>query len=357
MDGEMHKNNEFRMQKAIKWLNRSQYANGFIAKFGSLLRPIDVYPEITGYAISTYVSLHRKFRNQEFLSRAFSAADAIIGIMQKSGAIPSIVLKNLTCKNDVYMFDQSVMANGLCILAEYAKEKGMDPAGRYLDAARRATNFIVRNCHNGKLFDKYDFDGNSKDTFSYCILGKCVIPLVTLNRIEPDLLYLEKARQISHYIVSTFQDEDGRFRLSDQHVRNRVHYHCYAVEGLISFLSVYEDKKLYEAAKRGAEFLQRYQKSNGGFWNRICEEENDHFEDIPPVAQAINIWRYFDKIELNTGFQESIIKAQKYLSSVQYRSFSPYLNGGFPFFLPEKSYKKKACSWACIFAIDTEVEF
>ena len=346
---------KFNFHNAIQWLNYAQYPKGYISKFGSLFRRIDIYPEITGYSISTYVNLHRKLGNQDYLSRARRAANALISVMHSNGAIPSIIHTNGAQKDTIYMFDQGIMADGLCSLAERLKETNDSNADHYLHYALKATDYIITRNDQGHLCDKYFPDGTIKDSFSYCILGKCVLPLLKMHRIKGNPNLLMAAEEILSYIILTFQDKEGRFRLPGQHVRNRVHYHCYAIEGLINYLRTRNDPKFYAAARLGAEFLLKYQKDNGGFWNRITEEENDGLEDVPPTAQSINIWKYFLEKEQLSDYQAAIDNAHRYLSKVQYKSISPYLHGGFPFMLPENKFIKKACSWACLFAIDTEV--
>lgn len=348
---------EKNLQNAINWLVNSQYnkgkVKGFIPKYTSMFRKLYVYPEITGYAISTFSMLYKVTKNEIYLEKAMLAADGVLGFMQDSGAIPSIISKDGNYEDVCYSFDQGIMTRGLLDLYEVMLENNIKDSQVYKKAGLKGIDFILNNSSKGVIADRYFLDGKIKNDFNYCIMLKCCRAYASAYRITNDQKYLDEIIKVSNYYIDKFQFKSGVFKLVDKHERNRIHYHCYAIEALIEILKVYNNEKVFNSALLGADYLLKAQKENGGFNNRVIEDEYNSQEDIPPVAQAIAIWNYFYKINKDLRYQNAIEKAQKYLNERQYSSFGK-LNGGLPFMLPQKH--KIACSWAVLFYIDSMLQ-
>ncbi len=341
------------LNSAIAWLNNAQFENGFVCKYSSFWRRIDLYPEITGYAISTYTALFKKFGNEEYLLRALRAAEAVVRIMETNGAIPGVLTTRAKPTNRVYMFDQGIMSNGLFDLATELDRLKHKEAGMLLEKALLSARFIVEKAQQGPLWREYTVQGEALDCQHFFIHVKCVLPLAKAYQLTHDETYIAAAIGISDHTVNNFFQPTGAFRLNQGHIWNRTHYHCYAVEGMIGLSEVVQDLRYHEAARSGSIFLQKYQKGNGGFWNRSSLSENDGLEDVPVAAQAINIWEHFRQDSSESPFEAEIAKASAYLDGLQYSSFSKSLDGGFPFTMPRRWNRRWACSWACIFYIDS----
>lgn len=340
------------LDRAISWLRRGQYEDGFVVRFAGPLRRIGAYPEITGYAMTTLAGLHRKTGRREFLDRAVMSAHAILGIMRPNGAVPSIIDGRRRAENRVYLFDQAIIARGLLDVSECTAGPGWSGREEIRDRGLAAAEFVRSRSEAGRFFNQYDCDGAVIDRFEYSIFVKANQALLKAHEITGDASFLDCANQVTSYTLEKFQLASGEFAVERGSVFNRTHYHCYAIEGLIEYHRATGDPRAWAGIVDGALVLARHQRPGGGLPNRIFADEDDGVFDVPAVAQALNIWRYAAKTDSARDFGDFIDKAKAFLESCQYRSWFRNVDGGLPFMVPRR-LGPRACSWAGLFYIDT----
>ena len=342
--------------RAVGWLRRAQYESGFIVRFATAFRRIDVYPEITGYAISTFTKLFSKYGDPDFLDRALRAANAACRVMQTNGAIPSNVSTDGSYEDKVYLFDQGILAKGLLDLATHLANSGSPEAPRLLAQALKATDFISDAIDGAGPCNQYRLDGSPLDRFSYAFFAKCNLALLAAHRLTADERHFRTAQVLTRLAINGYQSSNGAFSVSAGSPFNRTHYHCYALEGLAEFHRATGDDDCLGALVRGAEYLATHQRADGSFPNIVFPQEDDGLEDVPVAAQAANIWRYLDGLGAGADRTLEISRAIGAIRRRQYRSRWGTLDGGFPLMVPGSLVRRRlACSWACIFYIDADV--
>lgn len=341
------------VRRALDWLHRAQYPSGFLPKFTSGLRRIGIYPEITGYGITTLLGIHERYRSQRALDGALRAARAAIGAMEPNGAIPSVVGVDGSREDRVYLFDQGILARGLLDLAEHLRQSG-DPESDFVTThALRATDFIVATIEREGPCNQYRLDGTPLDRLCYSIFVKCNLALHSARRLTGDDRYSRLAAELVRFAVSGFQGPDGSFSVHAGSSLNRTHYHCYALEGLVEHHRETGDERAWQALLAGSAVLMQRQRDDGGFPNRIHAWEDDALEDVPVAAQAANVWRYLASRDPSTDYDGPTKRALRSMAGRQYRSLLPFLDGGFPLMVPRKG--RLACSWACLFFLDADL--
>ena len=354
---------EYPVVGAVEWMMKAQYPSGegegFLPYYVSQDSRIGFYPEITGYAVSTFSTLFRRSANKLFFSRARKAADALIRIQQAGGGIPGLTGPG-TEKRVIYAFDQGIMAAGLLDFAAIANSLPRSEREKYLNAGIQAAEFLIKIAGSGFYYDDYDLEGNPLDKQTSCITIKNCIALVKAYALTKDKKFLDTALKIALYGIRNFQHQDGAFSYKPDIYGNRFHYHCYAVEGLIAVHQQTHDPQLAESIIAGAGFLARKQERNGGFSNTFPSRAD--CEDIPVAAQASMIWKYSagNFIAEKDIYERSVHKAHNYLKQRQIFKVGP-LYGGFPiwrnknrlrYLLSYKLGKLKTGSWAAEFVID-----
>ncbi len=344
---------DVRVRRALSWLERSQHSSGFLPKFSTGLRRVGVYPEITGYAITTFLGAFRRYGTESALGRARRAADAVIRTMQPNGAIPSEVGLDGSFEDRVYLFDQGIIARGLLDLASHLRESGDPDADRMVAFALRATDFVVDAVDREGPCNQYRLDGSPLDRLCYSIFVKCNLALHAAHRLTGDQRYLRLADRLVHFAIGGYQGEDGSFSVTAGSSLNRTHYHCYALEGLVEHHRETGDLRSWQALLAGSTALVRRQRIDGGFANRIHAREEDSLEDVPVAGQAANVLRYVSGLDPTADYREPIERALRSMADRQYRSLLPLLDGGFPFMVPRSG--RLACSWACLFFVDADL--
>jgi hypothetical protein len=355
-DGELQHFNKL----AINWLLGAQFlkkdnTNGFFPRGTTIIRRDDIYPEITGYGASTLSLLYFKYKNTLYAERSICACDALIRYMQPNGAIPSIINKDGSFEDIVYSFDQGMIANGILDTYNVLSNESKNKAKYFKDYGLDAVDFLLKiQKEDGNIPKTCFLNGTTKENDNLCVFGKIIIPILKAFKITGKIKYKNAAELIANYIIKKFQKNDGAFSLNEYVLwDNRVHYHCYAVNGMLSIYDNLGGKEFLKSANKAAILLKNIQKENGGFYYELPGKKQIKIEDPVPVAQALDIWLYLVKKEDTYEYITSIKKALRYLLDHQYNKRIYGLTyGGIPPMVP---YRKKyyACTVAVQFSLDT----
>jgi len=259
-----------------------------------------LYSEITGYALSTWMFLHRIQPNPKFIRHARLAADWLMrNALLKEGGVKTrlYLVKHYVSPNycfyfgRVYSFDTAMVGYGLLQLFKVRK----DP--RYLESVQIILDFLVgtmerkngayeayydsRRKQHGEDFDKWSDQGGS-------FHAKLALLFIDYYKITNDENYKKFAEQLLDAVIET-QKKDGRFVTSQKDQSTHLHPHAYTLEGLLYGAVKLNHRRYLEAAMKGFQWMLRGV-SNDGSVSSIYEGSSfSHHERSDIVSQTLRI--------------------------------------------------------------------
>ena len=312
-----------------------------------------LYPEITGYYISTMRFLFEHEKKQEFLNAAQSSAEWLIKIYEKYGAIIQGI-NNINSKEPLsYSFDTSICVNG--ILDYYLMSNNI----QYLEQSKRMIQPLIANAieKNGTVLPFRQLDSEqyleNKDVWykqKGCFHIKNSISLVKLYKITSESKYLEHAKKICD-AYRQFQKKDGMICIHQDSKIVNLHTLCYALEGLLYTYNTTRSDDYLSSCKLALKWvLERIQQDGSiELWFNSKYREKASY----PVAQLIRIMILIDKLEKNDSYKKTVDKLYSYLISFQ-KTKHPH-KGGFyeEYYRSLFSWKKRLRinSWASMFSL------
>ena len=318
-------------------------------KFGFL------YPEITGYTVSALCFLHTIEKNDLLIKQAKSSADWILNIYEKYGAIiQGIEKNNESRKQYAYTFDTAICAKGLLDCYDLTKDE------KYLETSKNLVSWIEDALKDdGKLLPFLDL--KSKQFFESndvwykkwgCLHIKTCIPFIQLYQITKNNSFLESANKICETFPK-FQNDDGSFSLNHNSKTINLHTMSYALEGLLFNFSMTNNENYLCSVQKALEWTTNQILEDGSI--SLWFNSKYHSKSVYPIAQIIRLMILMDKIENNNKFLNSILKLQKFLTSLQASDSTQIINGGFyeEYYKTLFGWKKrqKLNSWGSLFAL------
>ncbi|MFH1710218.1 MAG: UDP-N-acetylglucosamine 2-epimerase (non-hydrolyzing) [bacterium] len=335
-----------------------------------------IYPESTGYGITTFLFLNRLKRSAELIERARSAANWIIsqppGIKAKYYRDPNVTHPPLD--DCVYAFDNGIILNGLVNLYETTNEK------KYLEFAKKTADFLwdlVRTKDKKTHIFPY-LDPATKKLISSPHnwatqfgphQAKIAIGLLNLYKINSNS-HLEKLAIILCKEALKYQAKEGRFITKISDGSTNLHPHCYAAEGLLyvglHLRSKGENLKLAEkfiqAAAKAVEWVLDQQKADGSLRCVYGDMRKEGlFERSDALAQVLRLGlllisekrldpkKYSGALDLLAGRL-----GRKY----QYSQKGPKMEGAIYYGTDFKGIKTKdANSWCTMFALQALIMY
>ena len=313
-----------------------------------------LYPEITGYFISTLRFLESHNHEKLCLQYAKYASDWLIKIYEKYGAI----IQGINAKSKInfsYSFDSAICAKGLLDYYELSNEK------KYLEYAEK----ILLELNN----DAIGSDGSVKpykDIFSNkylesdqvwykqegCLHVKMAIPFFQLYEISKNDEYLKIGNSICNRIKN-YQNSDGSIKLhSDSKIIN-LHTLCYALEGLLYGFYSTQNKDYLDRCKRAVDWCLNKINDDGSI--SLWFNSKYHSKAAYPIAQLIRILILLDKINGNSNYETQISNLYEFLKTLHASSLDPKINGGFyeEYYKSLFGWKKRSRlnSWTSMFAL------
>jgi len=312
-----------------------------------------LYPEITGYYISTMRFLFEHEKKQEFLKAAQSSAEWLIKIYEKYGAIIQGINSDKSKDSLSYSFDTSICVNG--ILDYYLMSSNI----QYLEYSKRMIQSLITNAieEDGTIlpFRKLDSEQylENKDVWykqKGCFHIKNSISLVKLYKITSESRYLEHAKKICD-AYRQFQKKDEMFCIHQDSKIVNLHTLCYALEGLLYTYNITRNDDYLSSCKLALDWVIKQIQQDGSIklWFNSKYREKASY----PVAQLIRIMILLDKLEKDASYKKTIDKLYSHLLSFQ-KITHPY-KGGFyeEYYRSLFSWKKRlrVNSWASMFSL------
>ena len=228
-----------------------------------------LYPEITGYYLTTLLYLHSVEPKEEYIEHAVQSGEWLLREARdpKTGAF-RCRLKDGEWLPRICSFDNGMCINGLTHLFRVTKEK------KYLDAASEVATWLIRAMQkpDGSFFPKYDSEQGipwekPEEKWSLrsgAYLAKLAIGFLNLADVTSEKQFTDAARALCTSALGE-QESDGRFRTDAKRADTFVHPHCYAAEGLLVAGKVFGEEKFLNAAEKAVEWILPQQLPTGGF--------------------------------------------------------------------------------------------
>jgi uncharacterized protein YyaL (SSP411 family) len=316
-----------------------------------------LYPEITGYFISTLRYIHKNENsNSHLIDLAKASSDWLISIFENYGGIVMGIDNQKTKTSLAFSFDTAVCAKGLLDCYSLTNEK------KYFEYAEKFVEWIKVSIEtNGTVKPYKDLEKNifmENDDVWYkqkgCLNIKSVIPFLTLFNYNND----QELLKISNNICNTFrkyQNNDGSFSMHEGSSVINLHTQCYALEGLLFSYYITKNNDYLESCKRSIHWSIQNMKKNGSIplWFNTKYHSNASY----PIAQLIRLMVLIDSIDHEEKYRSTVKTLTTFLSTLQAQSTNPKINGGFY----EEFYKsifgwkkrKKLNSWGSMFALQS----
>ena len=314
-----------------------------------------LYPEITGYYLSTLCFLYNKQSDELYKNLATNSANWLIKIFDKYGAIIQGIQTDKSRQNVVYSFDTAICAKGLLDYYLVTKDD------KFLDYSKKMCLWLIENAleNDGTIKPFKDLKKNefveSTDVWykkKGCFAIKTVMPIVQLYKVTKEAKLLEVINRICN-TYQFFQNADGGFSLHKNEKIINLHTLCYAVEGLLYAFHITKNEDHLSSCKRAINWCTKNIENDGSI--NLWFNSKYNSKASYPIAQLLRIMMLLDKLEDHHDLNHQENKLCKYLISLQASNQNSKIDGGFY----EEIYKSifgwkkrlKLNSWASMFAL------
>lgn len=259
-----------------------------------------LYSEITGYALTAFLFLHRLKPRKELIRGASLAARWLLRhAFNKDGGVKTrlYLAKDYVSPNysfdqgRVYAFDAAMVGYGLLqffkVSGEEAYRKAFERSLEFLVCRMRKKDgtfypyFDPRSGRCGEDFEKWSDQGGS-------FHAKLALFLIDAYRLTKEEAYRRYALQLLDAARKT-QMRDGRFITGKKDGSTHLHPHAYTLEGLL-YGGVHLGRKEYvDAALRGLEWTFGGVSADGSVSSLYGGGTFSHHERSDIVAQVLRI--------------------------------------------------------------------
>jgi hypothetical protein len=342
-----HAELEAAIRRAIGWIEHSQdrLGSGGVAcyEFGGWTSG---YPEVTGYIIPTFWDAARVLERPALAERARRMADWELTVQYGEGGFPSLYEAD---RRPPVVFNTGQVIRGLLRTYEETDDE------RYLDASRRAADWVVRNQDEDGSWSKVNYRGLKRvyDTYAAASLAQ-------LWTVTGEERYARAAAANCEFALR-HQLANGWFSLCDNDYRfagaPSTHTICYTVDGLLEIGAILEVEEFRAAAKRTAGYLKELVDPSG-FLPGAFEETWTPRGNYSCVTGSAQLGVILVRLYEETGEPSDLDVATKLLDFLVYvqrldsvgRDRSGGLPGSYPIW--GRYVPLKYPSWAAKFFID-----
>lgn len=316
-------------------------------KFGFL------YPEITGYFLSTLRFLNSIEKNDIYIDYGKKSANWLLSLYDKYGGIIQGIY-NLEPKLLSYSFDTAICAKGLLDYYLFSNDK------KFLNFAEKLiTETIDQSIESDGTIKPYknlinnNFEENKNVWYMQygCLHIKTAIPLLQLYSITKDETLLKKSNLICKSIIK-FQNFDGNIFLHPGNKITNLHTFCYALEGLLYAYYVTKNKDYLENCINSIHWALKHISDDGSI--ELWFNSKHRSKAAYPIAQLIRLILLIEKISKNE-FKNYKNRLLSFLISFQSSNKNINSKGGFyeEYYKSLFSWKKrrKINSWTSMFAL------
>ena len=315
-----------------------------------------LYPEITGYFLSSLRFLNRIGPDSKYTTFPNASANWLMQIDKKFGGIIQGVSSDQSRQDFVYSFDTGICAKGMLDCYELTKNQA------YLNFASTQIDWLLSEAieDDGTInpvknlsTDSFEIDTKLWYKQKGCLHLKLVMPLLQLYQITGNKKLLESSKSICEPI-SSLQNDDGSISIHFE--SNVVHLHtmCYAMEGLLYAYHVTNNSEYVQSVRNGLDWCMNQIQNTGKlllWYNSRYPASNTCYH----LAQVIRLMVLVDSIDRSNMYGSTVQKLKEILLSLQAASEDMRVNGGFyeEYFKSFLSWKirKRVNSWGSLFAL------
>ncbi len=285
-----------------------------------------IYPEITGYFLSTIRFLYDVEKTNNYLESGQQTADWLIKLNQNNGGIIQGIYDS-QIQNLCYSFDTAICVKGMLDYYLISNDQ------KYLQSAKtlilQVEDFLESDgtLKPLKNLSTNQFEENSKVWYKQkgCLHIKNCMPFFQLYKITHDDLFLKKGILICD-TFSKFQNDDGSINLHFNDNTINIHTLCYALEGLFYGYYITKNKKYLESVKSALIWVIKNIEDDGSInlWFNSKYNEKAAY----PIAQLIRLLILLNKTQ-DDDFLKYAEKLSVFLFSLQGDSKNISITGGF----------------------------
>ncbi len=324
---------------------------GFLRRYRSTFRKGGPYPEITGYAASSFSKLYDLGKDEAYLICAVKAAEALIRFQKPNGSIPTVIAINGEFKNIAHIFDLAIIARG--ILDVYERTGGP----LYLKSAKGIVKFIEKSYLENNYPSVVNLYGEFRESEFpkfFWINTKIIIPLYQMYQITGDKSLLECAKTIYTTLLGSF-DQRGFFNSNTNLAYNRSHYQAYALYGITYLHRWTKDDKYIDIVKKGVGFLRTLLSEEGGIYSEFSKNGEAKYSsgyDIPVSAQMAELFVYLNSVGVKRNDDnQTLNRLEGFLHGRMVKNtWNKKIEGGLPF-LEKGRLLKYTVPWGVEFSI------
>lgn len=319
-----------------------------------------VYPETTGYGISTLLYFNSIRPDNILVKNAMTAASWIIlKALHRCGGVRTRAYNFNPDRmysfdsNVLYTFDNGMVLAGLVNLYKATRYR------LYKDISAKIAHFLLAmQRSDGLFYAAYDANNSRRidtpdkwSTQSGSYHAKLAIGLLDLYEITKNEIFREAAVKICEASVK-FQSASGAFVTQQNEKSTHMHPHLYSCEGL-AYAGARLDKPGYmKSSARGVEWALRSQLKSGGI---PCKHTISGFiihERSDTLAQALRLGTYMEGRGIISGYSSSLGRLASRLAQFQQQAGDH--TGGF-FYGTELDGTKRnhINSWCSMFAMQS----
>jgi uncharacterized protein YyaL (SSP411 family) len=315
-----------------------------------------IYPEITGYYISSMRFLHNISNDQKYIKKAESAALWLIKLENKYGGIIQGVNTQKNNEQLVYSFDTGICAKGFLDCYELTKKN------QFLKISKKLLNWIIDEAleNDGTVkplknlkTNKFEENQNLWYKQKGCLHIKTSMPFFHMYHITKEPVFLEKAELICNTFTK-FQTKDMGLSLHLNDNLSHLHSICYALEGLLYAYYYTKNNEYITTCNQVINWCSKKIQNDNSIelW---FNSKYQHSKSSYAIAQLIRLMILTDKISNTSKNKNNIEKLNHFLQTLQSLSSNPKINGGYyeEFFKSILGWKKRLRinSWGSMFAL------
>ena len=313
-----------------------------------------LYPEITGYFISTMRFLYEHEKNEKFVKMAKASSNWLIRLYEEHGGIIQGISTNGIPQKYAYSFDTGICSKGLLDCFAITKEE------KFLEYAKKLNQWILNETIESNGFVKPTknlqtnrFEEDTKVWYkrSGCLHIKLVIPLLQQYQITKNESLLNMAKKIADSILS-YQNNDGSILLHADNKIINLHTMCYALEGLIHTYMITKNENYISKCRQAITWCDQKIQDDGSI--DLWSNSKYHSKSSYPIAQLIRLKVLLAKLD-GVNLNENTQKLKSFLLSLQAQNTDQKVNGGFyeEFSKSTFGWKKtlRVNSWSSMFSL------
>jgi hypothetical protein len=314
-----------------------------------------LYPEITGYFISSLKFLHSVEQNDQYIKYAKYSSDWLISIYKKHNSLVQGIKNNSPTSNLSYSFDTAICAKGLLDYYELSHDE------KYLLFAKKMLDDLIKIFieSDGSVIPYKNITTNIPDQDNSvwykqkgCLHVKTAMPFFQINQYVNDTDFFKTGKLICDSI-SKYQNFDGSIRLHKKSKIINLHTLSYALEGLVYGYYYTKDNQYLTIIKNALNWCLEQTLDDGSI--ELWHNSKYHSKAAYPIAQLIRIMSLVNAIEGNKHYSRKIDDLYNFLMTLQAHHESSKINGGFY----EEYYKSffgwrkrhRINSWTSMFAL------